>query len=186
MRDFTAPEELGAALRAEFDHGFAAATSAPHGSLVELLAIRVAGRAYALRLSEVGLIAVDRRIACLPSPLPALGGLCTVRGLLMAVYDLGAILGHARTANPRWLMLASRSEPVALAFEAFEGQFRVEATQIAMPARPADPTQVSGRALVHPLMGIDGPARPIVDVAAVMAAIEEQVGRSLPQRSDER
>lgn len=171
-RDLVPPEQRAAALRAEFDQSFGVERSAPVGTLVELLAIRVAGHSYALRLSEVGLIAVDRRITRLPSPQPALTGLCTVRGHVVAVYDLGAILGHARTGSPRWVMQASRSEPIALAFEAFEGQLRIDAAQIA--------THGPGRALVHQVVDAGGPARPIVDVAAVVAEIEQRIGPEHP------
>jgi chemotaxis signal transduction protein len=179
IQDASSPEKRSAAMRAEFDQSFAAPRSAPHTSAVELLAIRVAGQAYALRLSEVGFVAANRRVVRLPSPQPTLAGLSSVRGMIMAVYDLGAILGHPRNPSPRWLIQASRAEPIALAFEAFEGQLRVDAGQIAMSERPADPAHARGGVVVHQIVGLDGPARSLIDVSAVIATIEQQIGPRL-------
>ena len=133
------------ALREEFDRSFAQAPQAAEGLRESLLAIRVGAEAYALRLAEVKGLYVGRRILALPSSLPELLGVSGFRGQIVPVYDLAPLLGQdARgapgRAAPRWLVQLQHSEPLALAFDAFDVHFSAGAGDlIADPAIAASP-----------------------------------------------
>jgi chemotaxis signal transduction protein len=96
-----------------------------------LLSIRVSGDPYAIRVSEISGLANDRKVIALPSSLPELLGVAGIRGGLVSVYSLAALLGYSREADqPRWLVLCGAEESVGLAFSDFEGYLRVPLTQV--------------------------------------------------------
>jgi purine-binding chemotaxis protein CheW len=114
------------ALRAEFDGSFALplATNTPDSH--DLLAIRIAGRPYALRALELGGVTLGRRVTPLPSPDPALAGLVGVRGTLVGLFDLGVLLGLRGSAVAgRWVALAGNDAGLAFAFDELEGHLRI-------------------------------------------------------------
>jgi len=96
-----------------------------------LLSIRVSGDPYAIRVSEISGLANDRKVVAFPSSIPELLGVAGIRGGLVSVYSLAALLGYGREADQaRWLILCEAEEPVGLAFSAFEGYLRVPVTQV--------------------------------------------------------
>jgi chemotaxis signal transduction protein len=96
-----------------------------------LLSIRVSGDPYAIRVSEISGLANDRKVVAFPSSIPELLGVAGIRGGLVSVYSLAALLGYGREADQaRWLILCQAEEPVGLAFGAFEGYLRVPVTQV--------------------------------------------------------
>jgi chemotaxis signal transduction protein len=113
-----------AELRRAFDEAFAG----QH----DLLAIRVSGHPYAMRIAELRGLERDPRLTPLPSPEPALRGLASIRGRLVGVFSLAVLLGYppGREQGDRWLALCDAGEPLGLAFEGFEGHRRVEPAQI--------------------------------------------------------
>jgi chemotaxis signal transduction protein len=121
-----------AELRNAFDRARASPLSARAVEQVEgFLSIRVSGDPYALRVSEISGLANDRKIVTFPSSIPELLGLAGIRGGLISVYSLAALLGYGREADQaRWLVLSRTEEPVGLAFSDFEGYLRVPLTQV--------------------------------------------------------
>jgi chemotaxis signal transduction protein len=121
----TSPRSMGRAaqMRHAFDCGFAAAAVIDRPATEDLLAIRVAGKGYALRLSEIAGLFADRRITPVPGRTVALLGIAGFRGNIIPVYDLSLLLGHPRAEAPRWLVTAL-SGPFSLAFEVFECHLR--------------------------------------------------------------
>jgi chemotaxis signal transduction protein len=122
------------ALAQDFDATFAEAPHTDARQFEDLLAIRLGGEALALRLSEVAGLFARRNIVRLPSALPELLGLVSLRAAIVPVYDLGALLTHSRTreprqTEPRWLVLAA-SASIALAFDELEGYQRLPADAI--------------------------------------------------------
>lgn len=113
-----------------FDAAFAEPPPAASATGEGLLGIGLAGNAYAVRLSEMAGLFKDRHVTWLPSSQPDLLGVAGVRGLLVPVYDLPSLLGHPLAADPRWLLLILTPDPLGLAFERFEGQFRVPRERI--------------------------------------------------------
>lgn len=127
----------------ELRHAFDRAYALPLSSQVteqfeDLLAIRVAGDPYAIRVREISGLASNRRIVALPSPVSESLGIAGIRGGFLPVYSLSVLLGYSRDANQaRWLALCGSEEPVGLAFSDFEEYLRVPLAQIC-PAQQKD------------------------------------------------
>ncbi|MEW6283217.1 MAG: chemotaxis protein CheW, partial [Candidatus Eremiobacterota bacterium] len=81
-------------IRRAFDLAFASPAERAEVTTVALLAVRVGGAPYAVRLSELSAVAAKPRIAALPGGPPELAGLVSFRGGLLPVWDLAALLGH--------------------------------------------------------------------------------------------
>jgi chemotaxis signal transduction protein len=134
--------QRAAELRLAFDRGFAAPLRIKAAATQNLLAIRVSAEPYAIRLSEVTGLFVDRKFTRVPGGNPALLGIAGFRGALVPVYSLRALLGHSGTHVSRWLVIAAAA-PVALAFDLFEGHLRAPADAI-LPRQ--SPEQMRGYA----------------------------------------
>lgn len=121
-----------AELRNAFDRARAIPSSTRAAEQVEgLLSIRVSGDPYAIRVSEISGLANDRKVVAFPSPVPELLGVAGIRGGLVSVYSLAALLGYSREAEQaRWLVLCGAEESVGLAFSDFEGYLLVPLTQV--------------------------------------------------------
>lgn len=158
-------------LRREFDHGFALKPAAELEQFERFLAVRIAGDPYAIRTAGIGGLFAHRRIVPLLSPLPAFLGMAGFRGQIAPVYDLAALLGYPVSVAPRWLVLASSREPVALAFEAFEGQWLVSPQDVV-----SDSGDGGARLHVRGAMRANGGMRPIAHLPSVLDEIRKQVG----------
>lgn len=163
-------------LRRDFDRAFAEPRGGSEAPAIELLGIGVAGHAMALRLADVASVTIDRSIVWQPSAVAELLGSTAVRGVIVPVYDLGALMGFGRSAKPRFIAITRHREPLGLAFEALEGQVRVPAANIADTGADQlglefDATAVS-RQVVH---GVFGAPRPLISVAAAVAVIERKL-----------
>ena len=103
----------------------------------DFLTIRIAGDGYALRLREIAGLVKGRRVVACPSEVPEFQGIAGVRGTLVSVYSLPALLGYSGGGEPAaWLLLcagASREtaeESIGLAFPEFSGFVRALPSQI--------------------------------------------------------
>lgn len=157
--------------RTAFDQTYAIPASSQAAEQIEdLLAIRVSGDAYAVRLGEVSGLAKDRKIVMCPSPIPEFLGIAGIRGGLVSVYGLSALLGYATQADPgRWLMLCGREELVGLAFSEFEGYLRVRRTQV-----HATEQKDVARAHVTHVVRADGRVRAIVSIPHLRELIQKR------------
>jgi purine-binding chemotaxis protein CheW len=155
-------------LRQAFDRAFAEPRGEPARPTENLLAISIGSEPYALRLSEIAGLFVDRKVTRLPGGDTALLGLSGFRGAIVPVYDLHALLGRPAVEASRWLAIAAGA-PVALAFETLAGHLRV-APEAILP-READAQSMG---LVREFVSTDGPVRPVVHLAAVIDAILKQ------------
>ncbi|GAA0733077.1 chemotaxis protein CheW [Dactylosporangium roseum] len=156
-------------LREAFDRSFADPPRQQVAGHDDLLAIRVGAQRYALRLTEAAGLFPDRPVTRLPGPLSALLGVAGFRGAIVPVYDLAAVFGQPAADVParRWLVLATGTPPVALAFDELDGHLCVPHERIVEEATGHGP-----RGCLRGIVPLDGGARPIVDVAAVRAAIQ--------------
>ena len=168
--------ELASRLRSEFDRGFAAprAASAPVES--DFLAIALAGESYALPLAAVAALHIDRKLLRLPSAAPELLGFCVLGGVVLPVYDLRLLLGHAAASAPRWT-IAVVGQPLALAFDAFEGHLRVPRTAVTSGA-------TTDAAHVHVSGAVQGRecVRRVIDVPSIVSRIRRLVATSTPEK----
>lgn len=150
-------------LRDAFDSGFARASEDAVATSERLLAVRIGGEAHALRVAEIAGVFVDRTITSVPSRHPALLGITGVRGAVVPVFDLAALVGRAATApRLRWLVIAAH-ERVGFAFDAFEGQLAVAASSI-VRAR-------EGSSHVREVARVADQLRPIVLLESVISAL---------------
>jgi chemotaxis signal transduction protein len=150
------------ALRLAFDKAFA---EAPREAIKtrDVLAIRVAGEPYAMRVEDIASLARGRRIVSLPSRRTEVLGLATLGGNLVSVHSIAILLGHGKDdGDAPWLVQCG--EGVALAFGQLERLWRVPLDEVIAGAdSPA--RHVSGA------VELEGRARPIVDVRSILAAI---------------
>jgi purine-binding chemotaxis protein CheW len=136
------------------------------------LAMRVGRDACAMRLHDVRALVADKRIAPLPTPVPELLGLTGIRGDIVPVYSLAALLGDdgGRAGVPRWLVLVGDQEPIGLAFEEFEGYLSVAKGEVhrATPNRAAR--------WVSEVVREGGATRAVVEVTRLVEAIRPARG----------
>jgi chemotaxis signal transduction protein len=152
-------------LRRQFDGSFATARDTPSAEVLDLLGISVRGDPHAILLSAITSVFADQAITALPGRAPALLGITGMRGAIVPVFDLGAILGYPPASSPRWLAIAERAgKPVALAFDAFLGQLRVAPSAFAPRAANHVTSVVQAR---------DG-VWPVIEIGSVLAGIDRE------------
>ena len=162
-----------AELHGDFDRSFARPARRHDVEQTGLLAVAAGGRPYALRISQITGLYPERPVTPLPGPLPALLGVAGFTGSSVPVYDLAALLGHAVADRPRWLVLATGSPPLALAFHELHGHVQVPADSIIAEGFGA-------RDSLRGMVPLPGGTRPIVDVAAARAVVHQLTGHSHP------
>ncbi|MDP2315114.1 MAG: chemotaxis protein CheW [Pseudomonadota bacterium] len=107
---------------------------------VDVLAIRVLGEALALRADRIGGVMAlgdASRLVRLPAADPSLLGLLSVRGIVMPIFSLAALLGlqgarlqEARLQDvavhalhePRWIAWIDGPKPAGYAFDCVDGR----------------------------------------------------------------
>jgi chemotaxis signal transduction protein len=152
-------------LRRDFDRGFAAVPGTEETARQELLAIRLADKRFALRLSDIAGLFTDKKITRVPGAKAALLGIAGFRGSIAPVYDLQRLLDNSAADAPRWLVIAAAA-PVAFAFSGFDGQLRVSPAAIA--AQDARTAQSFTKTFVQ----TEGLLRPIIELSSVIDAIK--------------
>ncbi len=172
--------QSAARLRAEFDRAFAHAHAAEAPPQLDLLLIRVAEHAYALRLDQVLAVLVDRKLVQAPGPRPELLGLVGVRGVVAPVYDLRRLLGYTAAAEPRWLALARGSAPFAVAFERFERHLRVPHSDVVV----AD-ANMAGHAFASGSVRSGSTALPVIDLLAIFDNVTDGKRSATPRQREE-
>ncbi|MBS2024383.1 MAG: chemotaxis protein CheW [Deltaproteobacteria bacterium] len=153
-------------LRRAFDASFAAAPASASEDTADLLALRLAGDAHAVRLEELtGLVRVPKLLP-VPARAPAFLGLVGLRGLLVPVFSLAEVLGYpAPREVPRWMLLCGKSEPLGLAFDDFEAFLRLPLSAITRLAPGAQ------RPCVLEVVQARDEAKSIIDLARVLATL---------------
>jgi chemotaxis signal transduction protein len=156
-------------LRQDFDDAFAEAVHGETEPREDFLAIRLGGDAHAIRLADIASLLPLTVVARLPSPLPELLGITGLRGAIVPVYDLRALLGYDASDPPRWLVIAA-AWPVALAFDTFEGHVRV-ARGASARRRPNEPS----RRHIHEVLRTPEQVRPVVSMTSILETIKTMV-----------
>ncbi|MBV8634259.1 MAG: chemotaxis protein CheW [Burkholderiaceae bacterium] len=161
-------------MRREFDAAFARAPLTETARLENLLAIRLGGDGYLLRVNQIAGLHADKAISPLPSPVAELRGLAGFRGRTAPVYDLAALLGYPAADKVRWLVLARAPEPLALAFEAFEAHFSTSATEVVRAAGATLKVAAALRPQIFDAVRFAGAMRPIVDLESIVHTIRRR------------
>ena len=171
MNDLAPIVKTVAEMRNAFDQTYALPLSASETAQSEnLLVFRLAGDPYAIRTREIKGLASDRKIIALPTSIPELLGLAGIRGELVPVYSLAALLGYMRDANqPRWLALCGEEKPIGISFNHLDGYIRFPSAQIC-PSRQ----QITPQGLIQDVARTDDEVRSIVNIPSVMEAIRRR------------
>lgn len=170
-------------LRREFDAGFAGAPRLETAHLENLLAIRLGGDGYVLRVAQIAGLHADKAVSPLPTPVAELRGLAGFRGRPAPVYDLAALLGYPAAATTRWLILARAAEPLALAFEAFEAHFSIAASGIVRAPGATLDVAPALRPQVFDAVRFDGAMRPVIDLESIVDTIRRRCAAPAQPRS---
>lgn len=160
-------------MRAEFNRAFAAPATPPARDRSRLLGIRVGGDPFALALTDVLAIHVDRKVVPVPSAAPTLIGIASFRGALAPVHDLRLVLGYPARTPTRWLVLVAGATPIGLAFDAFDGQLAAPAAlePLSPDGKPAAAGATRSSDLTRGLVHAGEAIRPLIDVSAVLSAV---------------
>jgi purine-binding chemotaxis protein CheW len=164
--------DKAAELRSAFDRARAIPFSSHAVERMEsLLGIRVCGDAYAIRVSEISGLANARKIVEFPSAVPELLGVAGVRGVLIPVYSLAALLGYNEEVVPgKWLALCGIEEPVGLTFNDFEGHVMVSSEQV-YNAEPDDVARTHAKHVVRTAQMV----RAVVSISLIRELIQARL-----------
>lgn len=140
------PEATLAALRRAFDDAFLRPLELGREQGASVLVVS-AGVRVAVPLTDVASVVACPTITPVPSRDPALLGLGGVRGTIVAIYDLAALVGvdvaSPRAGTQRWLVLLAGDRTLGLAFDALEGRLPApSAAPVPGPGRPSGPGAV--------------------------------------------
>lgn len=151
--------EAIAALRYEFDSSFRDLPRMQSGVGTDYLLVQTGNRRYAVALREVAMIQARCRVTRVPGSLPGLLGVSSVRGELLAVYDLGVRIGHGSSKECHWVLRVTGSH-VAFAFEQLVRHVRLshEQREVTAPSITLD----------------DAECVPVISVRKLSAAIVPQ------------
>jgi chemotaxis signal transduction protein len=155
------------ALRRSFDEAFARAHRPRVTGLEDLLLVRIEGHPYALRIRELEGLHRAGKVVPLPSSSVELLGLAGIRGALVPVFSLPALLGYGGREPPAWLVLcqtaeARGGEAMALGFGALDGHVRVGPDQICGAADGAT------RAHLQQVVRLPAGVCPLVEVRSIV------------------
>jgi chemotaxis signal transduction protein len=164
-------------MRRRFDGAFAAAPADRNEDVDSFLAMRINGDGYALRVREVAGFAAARKIVPLPSPIAEMLGIAGIRGSVVPVFSLAALLGYARGEEaPRWFVLCAGAEPIALGFRDFDGYLELPRPDVSALGEAGDAGNGgAGRAHVRHVVRASGEVRGVIDVPSVVKAIQGKV-----------
>jgi purine-binding chemotaxis protein CheW len=169
-------EKIAVELRRAFDLSFASPPPEPSLEVEDLVAIRVAGDPYAIRLRDIAAIVAQRRIVRLRAAAPAFLGLAGNRGDIVPVFALSSLLGYAEDANSLpWIALCGAEEPVGLAFPELEGHLRLTNSALRREEGPR-----AARPYVNEVAIAGAQVRAVIAVPLVVAAIRDRRGPHRP------
>ena len=146
-------EETLRDLRESFDQSFAIAPVVEGDGLEDILAVRIAGDPYGLRMREIRGLVATRRVVPVPSRRPELLGVAGHRGAVVTVYSLAALLGYPVDVAPTpWLALVGESEPLGFGFAACTHPFEAQLPQATIAAASAATVCRIDSAVLPPIM----------------------------------
>jgi hypothetical protein len=162
-------------LREEFDRGFTEPTRERAAAVDDFLKLRVQGNPFAFRLAELSSLQTNLPLASARSTFPDFLGIVGLRGTLVPVYDLHLLLGRSPAQEPRWLAITNGKDPVALAFEDFEGHVRGEAGSGLMELQAGESATPQGLELPAGLYLV-------ISVTSIIDVIQQRIRRSGPSK----
>jgi chemotaxis signal transduction protein len=165
-----------AELRRAFDRTFQLPYQLTTKSVEPMIAFRTAGVALAVRVQHITGVIKRGVILPVPSIVPELLGVAAVRGLLVPVFNLAALLVLPPSGEPQWFLLVNRETPIAFAFDGLEGRVEVDRAHLYV-----DETS-SQRKHIHQLAEVGSTVRAVIDVLGLMEAIGQCAGHIAPAK----
>lgn len=149
-------------LRREFDDAFALPIEFPSDDRAAFVLVRVGAEVHAVSSIDLRQIVRCPPVLPVPSSAPAFLGIAALRGVILGVYDLHAILrGEAvATSSGAW-MLVCPDRQTALAVDAVIGHVHAARSAV-LPIAQALPD-----APVRALLEAGSSAYPLIDLPAV-------------------
>jgi chemotaxis signal transduction protein len=158
-------------MRWEFDNAFAIRPAGAAQERESLIMLRVGGESLAVRTLHITGVAKRSRILPIPTPVPCLLGIAAIHNTLLPVYDLAALLGlHSGAAEGAWFMLTCPQTPIALLFDAFEGQVDTEPSGLYGSEGPAEHVHLRSMAR------IGAAHRAVIDIPGIVEQIGKDAG----------
>jgi len=162
-----------------FDGEFALPIATEHVEFVDFLVVRLGVDWYAVRVDELGGVQARKAIQPLPDAPRHCVGLAAVRGLVAAVYDLGALLGSPSPDRLSWFFQAKADAEVALLVPKADRYLRVPEDRIIprsdVAASDEDQAATSVGAITDAGVVIN-----VLSVGRIVAAIHGRRGAALP------
>jgi chemotaxis signal transduction protein len=160
-------------LKRAFDDAFARPVAPLADTGSEHLVVVAGTQICAIRVGELAGLEMDCRITPVPREGHGLLGLSAVRGALVPVFDLGAVLSGSTPGTPhRWVVLYRDTELVGLAFDEWLETRRIAASDVRPSAFPAEHAALSRHAIQ-----IDERIVHVVDLPAVVSTIRQAFRR---------
>ncbi|MET0210417.1 MAG: chemotaxis protein CheW [Burkholderiaceae bacterium] len=159
------------AWRESFDQSFAdPVRQRADSAALDVLGIRIAGAPVALNLADLAGLMPAMTPAPYPASAPGLLGLIGHQGQVLPLYDLQSLLGQGLAPAVRWWAI-TRAAPLALGFEGFDGQWRLDA-QDRLRQTDAAGTGWAVRCggALRPLLELDGVIARVAAAAASSAS----------------
>lgn len=155
-------------LREQFDASFAHPPAERAEQSESMLFVRARQSRLALRTGQVAKLLRTPAVTRLPTPMSALRGLAVVSGRLIALYDLGALLGHPAASLLPWAVLCQAESQVALGFDELDGYRDV-------PSRYVLAANSAVRPWLTAQVELSGDRRDVVDIGVVLQMIQAGV-----------
>ncbi len=174
-QEMTPQLEHLAELRHTFDRTFQLPYQLATKSVEPMIAFRTAGVALAVRVQHITGVIKRGVILPVPSIVPELLGVAAVRGLLVPVFNLAALLGLPPSGEPQWFLLTNRETPVAFAFDGLDGRVEVERAHLYVD-------ETSQHKHTHELAEVESMVRAVIDVPGLMEAIRKCTGLIEPAK----
>jgi len=160
-------------LQREFDQRFAVAATSGDSEFEGVLVIRVGALFYAVRARETNGIATTVGANGVPSPMPELEGLIGLRGALVPLFRLAALVGSGEAPEPsRWVIVIGRDEPVGLGFQDPDGYYKVPIAALV----PTGDARVSG-AFVREIANVGMRRLPVLDIPLLVTELGRRIAR---------
>jgi chemotaxis signal transduction protein len=165
-------------LRRDFDQSFAEPLRSGKEELEALLTLRVGGDPYAVKIADITGLIADRRIVLLPAAAPEFLGIVGLRGSVVPVWSLGALLGYASSSEmPRWLLLVGgdgNRQALGLAFEQYDGHLSVR--RAALSGSAASDQEVPTRSFVGQSVRLANTQVGVLSISSIANGIRQRLG----------
>ncbi len=159
--------------RASFDAAFASSPEEAGAASIGLLAIRVGKDGYAIRMTDLSDVHAARKVVPLPGTRPELLGLAGIRGRLVPVYSLAALLGQAETQAWTWVAICGTEQPIGLTFDALDGYLEASPADL-VAARESERSQGHVREVLRK----DGATTMVVSAHSIVAMLHGAIDSS--------